>query len=156
MRRRLAFLVLIFVIAVWNAALIAAPAGEPRVLSAMTYAAGSLICHQQPARSFHRDGAQYPVCARCHGLYAGALLGVFGWVLLSGGRTESRVRTDTPERHANIRRALVVVAVPTLLTVALAWAGIWDAGNVVRALLAVPLGAVIAAVVTAVAAGDLR
>jgi hypothetical protein len=45
---------------------------------------------------------------------------------------------------------------PTLVTVALAWSGVWDAPNLVRALLAVPLGASIAAAAAAVASGDLR
>jgi hypothetical protein len=40
--------------------------------------------------------------------------------------------------------------------VLLAWSGVWDASNTVRAMLALPLGAVITAVVAAVLAGDLR
>ena len=39
------------------------------------YIAGALICHQRPERSFHVWGVQWPVCARCLGLYAGAAIG---------------------------------------------------------------------------------
>src|SRR5262245_30156247 len=43
--------------------------------AAVMYAAGSFICHQIPERSFHLDGIQLPVCARCFGLYGGGALG---------------------------------------------------------------------------------
>jgi hypothetical protein len=43
-----------------------------------------------------------------------------------------------------------------MVSVGLAWLGVADGTNIVRAALAVPLGVVLAAVVTAVAAGDLR
>lgn len=29
----------------------------------------SLICHRKPERSFHINGHQFPVCARCTGFY---------------------------------------------------------------------------------------
>jgi uncharacterized membrane protein len=156
LRRRFILFALIVTGFSWNAALMAAPAGEPRALSAMTYLAGSLPCHQQPARSFHRNGAQYPVCARCHGLYAGALAGIIGWALIAGARRAPSTHADLTRQRALVRRALMIAAVPTALTVALAWLHVWDAPNVMRAALAVPLGAVVAAVITAVAAGDLR
>jgi len=37
----------------------------------------SPICHQLPERSFFVFGHQLPVCARCTGIYFGALLGSF-------------------------------------------------------------------------------
>ena len=156
MRRRFILFALIVIGLSWNAALIAAPAGEPRALSAMTYLAGSLICHQQPARSFHRSGAQYPVCARCHGLYAGALAGIIGWAVIAGARRTPPNDAELTRRRTVARRALMIAAIPTVLTVALAWLQVWDAPNVVRAVLAGPLGTVVAAVITAVASRDLR
>src|ERR1700704_3352966 len=36
------------------------------------YSAGGAICHQLPARSFHSWSAQWPVGARCTGIYVGA------------------------------------------------------------------------------------
>ncbi|MBU6997442.1 MAG: DUF2085 domain-containing protein [Theionarchaea archaeon] len=35
----------------------------------------SPVCHQLPQRSFHIAGHQLPVCARCTGIYLGALIG---------------------------------------------------------------------------------
>jgi uncharacterized membrane protein len=140
----------------WSAALLAAPTAGAPTLSALTYVAGSLVCHQRPERSFHLDGAQYPVCARCLGLYVGAVAGVFAWTIAAGvGRSVNRraARIMTPE---TARMALLIAAVPTVATLVAAWFGWWEANNVVRAILALPLGAVIAALVAAVAAGDLR
>lgn len=37
-----------------------------------------LGCHQLPERSFFWKGYQFPVCARCTGVYAGELLGLIG------------------------------------------------------------------------------
>ena len=134
----------------------AAPRGEMPRVAALTYLTGSLICHQQPTRSFYRAGSQLPVCARCLGLYVGALVGVAGWAIMSGLGGTSRPRGARLLQPPVVRGALIVAALPTLATVATAWAGVWDASNIVRATLALPLGALIAVAVTAVAAGDLR
>jgi uncharacterized membrane protein len=155
-RRRLALIALVLATFGWNAALLAAPAGEPRALSATVYLAGSLVCHQQPERSFYRDGARLPVCARCLGLYVGAGLGVLGWLLLAGAGEAPKPTASAWLRANVLRRTLVGAALPTLITVALAWSGVWDAGNLVRAVSALPLGGVIGAVVAAVVARDLR
>ena len=127
----------------------------PRV-SALTYAAGALICHQRPERSFHHDGAQYPVCARCLGLYVGGAGGVLLWASLSGLGAAPRARAAKIMRPKVIQRILIIVALPTLVTVVASWLGWWHSGNVVRAACALPLGAAIAAAIAAVAAGDLR
>ena len=37
-------------------------------------AVGSAVCHQDPAHSFYVFGRQIPLCARCTGMYLGALL----------------------------------------------------------------------------------
>ena len=156
MRRPLALAALVLIVLAWNAALVAAPRDLTPRLAAVTYAAGSLICHQRPERSFQHEGAQYPVCARCLGLYVGALAGVLAWCAVGGFGV---VVSTTGRRWLNAdtaRRSLVVVALPTVTSVALAWAGVWETDNVARALLALPLGAIIAAIITAVAAGDLR
>jgi uncharacterized membrane protein len=126
------------------------------MLSALTYTAGSLICHQRPERSFHHEGAQYPVCARCLGLYTGAVGGVLFWMAVSGLGRAPRARAVRLALPSHVRRLLVVVALPTVATVVTAWLGWWDAGNLVRAALSVPLGATIAGVIAAVAARDLR
>src|SRR4051794_2031081 len=48
------------------------------------YGLGSIVCHQLPARSFHLWAAQMPVCARCAGIYGGAVLGALS--ALGAGR----------------------------------------------------------------------
>ncbi len=125
---------------VWLAALLVAPlaASAPRgttrfATAGAVYLAGRLVCHQQASRSFHLAGTQLPVCARCTGLYVGAVAGA----LVACGR---RRRLAAPIA----RRALAIAAVPTALTVAAAWTGWWEATNVTRALAALPLGAAIA------------
>jgi uncharacterized membrane protein len=113
---------------------------------ALAYAAGSLVCHQIPERSFHIGGAQLPVCARCTGLYLGAAAGALFWLALSRRRlTIPRART-----------VLAIAAIPTVMTLVLAWAGWWDASNAVRAVTALPLGISGGAIVLAGVSGNLR
>ncbi len=56
------------------------------LLIALIFAAGGLICHQRPERSFFLDGQQFPVCARCTGLYLSGALGILGWLALKMAR----------------------------------------------------------------------
>lgn len=99
------------------------------LVSASIYAAGALVCHQLPARSFHAHGSQLPVCARCSGLYlAGAGGALAGWL---GAATY-------PRRG---RRLLAAAALPMAMTVAAAWVGHEFFGNATRFLTALPLGA---------------
>ena len=39
-------------------------------------AVGYAVCHRLDPRSFHVDGRQLPLCARCSGMYLGAVLGM--------------------------------------------------------------------------------
>ncbi len=43
---------------------------------AKVMAIGSSVCHQLPGHSFHRDDLQFPICARCSGLYLGCFIGI--------------------------------------------------------------------------------
>ena len=92
MSRPLTLTALLLVSAAWLTALAVTPVAGARwerggaQFAAAMYVAGSLICHQRPERSFHLDGAQLPVCARCSGLYAGVSLGVLGWMGLVTAR----------------------------------------------------------------------
>lgn len=47
----------------------------PWTVLGKTRLVGYAICHQIPERSFHIDGQQLPLCARCTGIYMGALAG---------------------------------------------------------------------------------
>ena len=118
---------MVFAAVAWIALLLAAPF-LPTALSALTYAFGSLICHQIPERSFHLQAFQLPVCARCFGIYSGAAAGTV-WM--------GRLSRDA-------RRLTTVAAVPTLVTLALEWAGLWYPSNATRAIAGAPLGFVVA------------
>ena len=142
----------------WTATLVAAPplaslSGAGATVSALAYAAGSLVCHQMPARSFHLAGAQLPVCSRCLGLYVGATLGAFAWIVRS---TRQRRAATTDYWPGHLRRTLLIAAAPTLVTVSTAWLGWWDPANEIRFALALPLGAAAGLLVAAFAAGDLE
>ena len=120
---------------------------------ALIYLAGSVVCHQLPERSFFwMNGAQLPVCARCTGLYLGGLLAVLGW-------TAHKVRVRCREWPLDSRAALrlvVMASLPTLISVAVSAAGVWDGTNVLRAVLALPAGIAGGVVVAAVVTKDLR
>jgi len=49
-----------------------APSGILSKADAIGYA----VCHRLDERSFHVDGRQLPLCARCSGMYLGAVLGL--------------------------------------------------------------------------------
>jgi uncharacterized membrane protein len=137
----------------WAAALLAAPHamttdGPVKVAAAFTYLGAGYICHQRPERSFHLDGRPLPVCARCTGLYLAAPFGLAGVMLM-------RRRGEADDRaYRRWRVALVAAAVPTVISVGLEWiAGPGLSSNISRALAALPLGAALAAVLGAAAAG---
>jgi hypothetical protein len=125
---------------VWAVLVTAAPwlatapvrAGGGAYLSASAYWLGALVCHQRPDRSFHTGAVQWPVCARCAGLYLSAAVGVvFAW----------RRRRCGPVPFAAWRARLVWAALPTVATLVVEW---WDPAittGLVRAAAAVPLGA---------------
>ena len=133
----------------WGATILAAPSllahptwGPP---VAVVYAGASRFCHQRPERSFHLDGAQMPVCARCAGLYlSGAAGALLAWLpffrvparrsFSEGGKAEATV--------LNPKVALAIAALPTALTWTLEFAGIMAFSNASRALAALPLGVV--------------
>jgi uncharacterized membrane protein len=118
--------------ALWVAALIsAALLHGAGFLPAAVYGAASLICHQRPERSFVLAGAQFPVCARCAGLYFSGVLGaLFAWVSFR-----------SPTATADARRLLLIAAAPTLATIPIEWFGLSALSNAIRAVAAVPFGA---------------
>jgi hypothetical protein len=130
-------------------------------LAAVLYAAASLICHQIPERSFHLQGSQLPVCARCAGLYGGGALGALvgvtvagrapGWAALAQ-RVLAGHRRSLPE-GGDVRSipwpwiGTILAALPTIATFVLEWGLGWRISNTVRAVAAVPLGGAVAFVV---------
>lgn len=122
---------LIAATAAWLAVLLAAPlAALGAWLAAAVYVVGSVICHQQPERSFQLASAHVPVCARCLGLYAGAALGAW--------------HAFRPRRRAMVRLLIVVCALPTAVTWGSEAIGLWSPSNVTRFAAALPLGAAVA------------
>ena len=106
------------------------PATGAAIAATSVHVVAGLVCHQRPARSFHPWGRKLPVCARCAGLYGGALGGLLFFPWPAGAR---RTRT-----------VILATAVPTAGTFLLEAAGIWDPGNTVRFAAALPLGASVA------------
>ena len=118
--------------------------GHQPLWTTAVYLVGSKICHQLAARSFHTNGVQWPVCARCAGLYLSAPLGA--------------VVAMTARRRPGVWGAaswpiLVVSAVPTAVTLAIEWLGLGAPSNLTRALAALPLGGVIAFLIVRTAGG---
>ena len=95
-------------------------------LAFAVYGAGSFICHQLPARSFHAWAAQWPVCARCTGIYLGAAVAaVVARIRLKPDPTSTSMhvesgfsRTLTPRLA---RALLVMAALPTAVTLVYEW-----------------------------------
>ena len=103
--------------AAWAGLLIAVPflASRPHASSLGSavivgvYAIGSVVCHQLTERSYHLWGAQMPVCARCAGIYFGAVVGALG-AGVSGALALRYPRT-----------LLGLAAAPTVVTLVYEW-----------------------------------
>ena len=96
------------------------------------YKGFSVACHQESARSLHVGGFPFAVCARCTGLYAGALAGVAAYPLAR----------DLAGREMPWRMWLILAAVPTTVDFALGFFGVWDNTHLSRFLTASLLGVV--------------
>jgi uncharacterized membrane protein len=48
----------------------------PHGLYEKAFAVGSSVCHQIPSHSYETSGIQFPLCARCSGLYLGSFIGL--------------------------------------------------------------------------------
>jgi hypothetical protein len=103
----------------------------------VVYAAGSLICHQRPERSFHLLGAQMPVCARCAGIYAGAAVAAsVSWL----GTVRAARHLPRLDR-GRATRALLVSALPAVSTLLYEWTTGLTPGNWMRLASGALLGA---------------
>jgi len=133
----------------WLTVLVTAPVMAAPAAAAV-YLVGAFICHQLPDRSFHVDGSQLPVCARCLGIYAGvtvvASLGCVAWVRELLRRWPA----------ARFRWIAAIAALPTVVTVAAEWGGVWATSNPVRAIAGASLGMGAALVVVGAVASASR
>jgi uncharacterized membrane protein len=100
------------------------------VWTSAVYVASSTVCHRLPARSFHSAGVQWPVCARCSGLYLAAPFGALLALATRRRPMDGRANAVT----------IGVAAAPALASIALEQLGVYDIGNVGRALTAAPIG----------------
>jgi hypothetical protein len=151
---------LVAAVAAWAALLVVTPwlAGRPHAspiasgLMVAVYGIGSLVCHQLPQRSYYLWTAQMPVCARCAGIYAGAVIGAIAAILRPARRgwPGSVPGRDTRRAH-DVRIVLALAAVPTLATLLYEWATGDMPAHAIRAASGVPLGLVVAWLVVAAA-----
>ena len=111
------------------------------LLSALPYAIGAVICHQQAARSFALWSQQLPVCARCTGIYVGAALVALVSVW--------RITGTKVAQGFSPAKTIVLAALPTVATLAYEWSTSTTPSNVVRAIAGFPLGAAVAWVILA-------
>jgi len=132
---------------VWAALLPLAPfaASQPAPapfwygLAFVVYGAGSFICHQLPARSFHSWSAQWPVCARCTGIYfAAAVAAMVSSTYVGSGF--SRIGGSV----SRTRILLVLAALPTAVTLIYELTTGNTPSNAIRALAGALLGAAVA------------
>ena len=123
---------------VWPITLTAAAtsriASAAPAFSGLVYLAASRVCHQLPERSFRTATVQWPVCARCGGLYLAAPAGALAAI------AALRRRRPGPA----LVPWIVLAAVPTALTIALEWLHLAPVSNIARAIAALPLGAMVA------------
>jgi uncharacterized membrane protein len=133
--------------AAWAAALpgataassMANPPAPVYALTGLVFLIGSAVCHQRPERSFHAWGRQFPVCARCTGIYAAAAIVSVG--LLFTHRPRPAVVSS---RSFRIRVGVAALAV-NALTLIYEWTTGTMPSNVTRAAAGAALGAVVAA-----------
>ena len=138
----------------WAALLVAVPflasrdhASAPAsLLIVAVYAIGSLVCHQLPERSYHLWTVQLPVCARCAGIYVGAMVGAVGArAFQAGGRRSERLVI----RKA--RTVLVLAVTPSALTLVYEWATGVMPSHAIRAAAGAAIGVAVAWLVVAAA-----
>jgi uncharacterized membrane protein len=147
------------VVSAWAAWILALPAmldrdppsGPATVAVALTYRIAGVVCHQEDSRSFHIGQWPLPVCARCTGLYVGAVCGALAG--LWTGRRTSRGSTRTTVPIRVVRFILLVAALPSGVLWLAEWIFAAPVLNMVRAVGGIPLGAAVSWTVTVVLLG---
>lgn len=175
---------LIAAVGAWAVLLVAVPflasrAPASPLASALifgVYALGSVVCHQLPERSYHLWAAQMPVCARCAGIYfgavAGAIAGTFRTAEAVRRRGTNRAQGFPPSRRngearrsadrddgwpaGRVRTALALALTPTVLTLVYEWTTAVMPAHAIRAAAGVPIGLVVAWLVVAKATRPSR
>jgi uncharacterized membrane protein len=94
----------LLIILAFSLTLIAWVLNTPSGLLGKADAVGYAVCHRIDLRSFHLGDRQLPLCARCSGMYLGAMLGL-GYQLVIGRR-----RTGTPSWKVILPTAILALA----------------------------------------------
>jgi uncharacterized membrane protein len=144
----MALLALVAATLLWVIVLVSAPRAASAPLSRWmagpvlsVYALGSVICHQRPERSFVLWQTAMPVCARCTGIYFGALVAAAALMV----RRRNRALTTR-----QVRWGLSMALTPGLMTLLYEWVTHETPSNLLRAASGVPLGFVVLGVIGAV------
>lgn len=131
--------------AVWHRA--SHPDRGPGLSVTVVYLAGGRICHQRPERSFATRDVQWPVCARCSGLYLAAPFGALALLArrryVGRGSSRAKVGVFGAARATPYVRILALAAIPTALTLLWEWGGMGTPSNLIRFTTALPLGAAV-------------
>ncbi len=150
---RRAAIVLLVVAVLWGASIVLAAsvdlsATSPgRALRAAVYVIGAGVCHQRPDRSFTAGAGTWPVCARCAGLYlSAAIVGLALGLWMAADRQPMFLRW---------RLWMLLAAAPTVISWTAERAGLLSTSNMVRFVLAIPLGAIAAMMLAAAASGPV-
>jgi hypothetical protein len=173
---------------VWATLLVAAPYLASRThastsssaLVVAVYSVGSLVCHQLRARSYQLWTVQMAVCARCTGIYCGAVLGAVAARLLATRRPSMRAVDDdsSPAQPAvgsipsgdrrpagastlarSLQHARVILGaavLPTALTLAYEWSTGDMPSHAIRAAAGLPIGLAVAWLVVAAAENQVN
>jgi hypothetical protein len=161
----------------WAALLVAVPflasrahASAPAsALILGVYTFGRFVCHQRPERSFQLWTAQMPVCARCAGIYFGAVAGAVAGM----SRTAKAVRHTSQVARGfspaeaprvaqgfspagRVRLAVAIAVAPSLLTLVYEWTTGIMPSHAIRAAAGVPIGLVVAWLVVAAAENQVN
>jgi uncharacterized membrane protein len=141
-------MVLLVGTALWAGAVSAAPAlasttdaASPALTASVAiYGLAGLVCHQRSDRSFHTASLQWPVCARCAGLYLSA--GVGSLIVLVSRRWWRHLAAGP----GDLSMLLLMAAAPTVASWSFERIDLIATGNMLRAVLAAPLGFAVAGV----------
>jgi uncharacterized membrane protein len=97
---------------------------------------GYVFCHQIPERSFFIDGHQFPICARCTGIFLGFIV-TSVYILMMGGAKRPLMPDRTVLAFAAAGSAAMVFDGVT------SYAGLRDTTNVIRLATGLGMGAAI-------------
>jgi len=125
----------------------ASPVASTLILA--VYGVGSLVCHQRPERSYQLWTAQMPVCARCAGIYFGAVIGAIAGAWRTGGAGARLWRLGP-------RAILAFAATPTLVTLVYEWTTGDMPAHAIRAAAGVAIGLAAAWLVVAAAENQVN